>query len=39
VYALSSSVDIENGFSQKQFQTAINPVVIASATLTGDYAH
>jgi len=39
VYALSSSVDLKNGFSQKQFQTAINPVVIASATLTGDYAH
>ena len=39
VYALSSSVNLENGFSKKQFQEAIDPVVIASATITRDYAH
>ena len=39
VYALSSSVDLKNGFSQKQFLAAIEPVIIASTTITGDYAH
>lgn len=39
VYALSESVTLENGFSIKQFQAAIEPVVIASTTITGDYAH
>lgn len=39
VYALSSSVDLKNGFSQKQFQNAIDPLIIATATLKGDYTH
>ncbi len=39
IYALSSAVDLKNGFSQKQFLAAIEPVIIASTTITGDYAH
>ena len=39
VYALSESVSLKNGFSYKQFQEAIDQKVIASTTLTGDYAH
>jgi len=37
VYALSALVSLENGFSLKQFNAAIENNVLASAELTGDY--
>ena len=38
VYALSQTVDLQEGFSQKQFHAAIDDLVLASATVTGDYS-
>lgn len=36
-YALSAPVALENGFTWKQFRSAVEPLVLASAELTGDY--
>lgn len=38
VYALSAPVSLENGFSLKQFNAALENNVLANAELTGDYA-
>lgn len=39
VYALSAPVSLENGFSLKQFNAAIENNVLARAVLTGDYSN
>ncbi len=39
VYALSEPLALENGFSLKQFNQAIEGKVLGAATLKGDYAH
>ena len=38
VYALSATVELKSGFSQKNFHRAIKDLVLASATLEADYS-
>ena len=39
VYALSETLPLKDGFSLKQFKESLSGKTLASATLTGDYAH
>ena len=39
IYALSESLSLENGFSLKQFNQAVEGKILGTATLTGDYSH
>lgn len=39
VYALSEALPLQDGFSRKQFEEKLTGKSLASATLTGDYAH
>lgn len=39
VYALSAPLDLENGYSMTDFQSAIERSIIAEAALTAAYAH
>ena len=38
VYALSQTVELKEGFSQKQFHAAIDDCVLVSASVTGNYS-